>query len=431
MKHFISVVLKMFGILIASGIFAVALMTAVYRLPVDKMAEHVAQSEEMLRLQDDEYLRETRGFHDNFDTGTNIIILHEVIFPNSLHPLQDALMNPTANYFCGDLEAWITCLISHAQNRIYEEEDVQYYSRYWHGYLVVLKPLFLLFSLKQIYVLNGILLLTLNIWILYLLYCRLRLYAVAYALFGLCMNPFYIVFSFQLSAVMYALTISMILLLHFYEPQKRSQTIVYFIFLADGMMVAFFDFLTYPLVAYAVLFLTYILLGDRKEYCYAMGEMLKTGSAFVFGYGGFWAVKWIAATLFTDENVVFDGIQNVLHRVGATGMDGDQLFLTEKATPMSSIISNWNAFLDWKTLGIVTLLLVFVLFCCVWKKRRPMIHKEILEISFTVAMLPFAWYAVVCNHCTLHPFLEWREFCILFFGVAIALLSLTVEKTHK
>ena len=59
------------------------------------------------------------------------------------------------------------------------------------------------------------------------------------------MNPVAIAQSFQLSTIYYAMQLTLLLLLYC----KKEKQIPY-MFLIDGMLVAFFDFLTYPLDFY-------------------------------------------------------------------------------------------------------------------------------------------------------------------------------------
>ena len=78
MRRIIKNISRMFIVLVVSAVVLVALMTLVYKLPVDSMARHVAESEWTLRAQNDEATLQNTGYYDFYDTGTNIIILHEI-----------------------------------------------------------------------------------------------------------------------------------------------------------------------------------------------------------------------------------------------------------------------------------------------------------------------------------------------------------------
>jgi len=168
-------------------------------------------------------------------------------------------------------------------------------------------------ELEGIYILNTIAQLVLSIAVLYFMYKRLGVYSIAYVVFMLCMHPENIVQSFQLSSTNYALQIAMLLLLLKKEWKERH---VLYIFLLDGILVAFFDFLTYPYVVVAIPLLTYYWLNNKSNIVTDLITMIKNGMSFIFGYVGMWAMKWILATIFTDENVIMDAIKSVLHRTG-------------------------------------------------------------------------------------------------------------------
>lgn len=425
-KDKMHVLLKMCMILLCAAVGVTLLLVIVYCIPTERMAQNVLDSRDALSAQDDEKILRESGFYNYYDTGTNIIILHEVIYPNTGHVLRDALLAPAADYFNGNLDQWIATLMEHAQTRIYGNNDFQTYGRYWHGYLVFLKPLFVLFNLEQIYIINTVVLLLLVVGVCYNLYKKMGKVVWAYLMFVVMMNPWHIVQSFQLSAVFYALNITMYLLLRHYEKWRGNR--IYYLFLLDGMLVAFLDFLTYPMVALAVPLLTFILLEKSYNWKKQLKLIFENTVSFTIGYGGFWLLKWIVASLFTDENILKDGIGNVLHRVGAQEMSEDVLFDDSIGAALKV---NIETICNRQTLFVV--LIFIVVFCVFLYHGKVNISKvkNYMVAYVVVGLSPFIWIVFAHNHCALHPHLEWRELAILFYVLSVGLLEALEQKGRE
>ena len=278
-------------IVVIASIISLITMCIVYTLPTEKMAENVSESKETLLEQNDEYTQRTSGYFDYYDTGTNIIMLHEVIYPNTGNIIRDAMLVPAANYYRGDLNEWIEKLHNKASTREYGEDDYKTYGRYWHGYLVFLKPLFLLFNLNTILWINTIVLIALTIVTLFFMYKRIGKYSLAFLTTIACMNPTHVVRSFQLSACYYAMIITLLIIAIRYREETRKSVLLCFVI--DGMIVAFLDFLTYPLVAVCVPLLLFVILNKADSLKSQIVFLLRNIGGFLIGYGGLWLLKWI------------------------------------------------------------------------------------------------------------------------------------------
>ena len=91
----IKTVLKMLGMVVGASIIGLVLMWFVYLLPVEPMAEHILDSYETIREQDtwdDDYLAALE-WAEILDTGTNIIMFHEVIYPNTGNAFEESLLH--------------------------------------------------------------------------------------------------------------------------------------------------------------------------------------------------------------------------------------------------------------------------------------------------------------------------------------------------
>lgn len=414
----IKVLLKMGLMVICASLIGLFFMWLVYLLPVEPMAENMLDSYDTIRAQDtwdDDYMA-SYEWGEVFDTGTNIIIFHEVIYPSSENAFEDSLLAPGANTWNDMGGDWTAGLMKVAEDRDYTDNTMTY-ARYWHGYLVLLKPLFLFMNLDGIYILNTFAIIALVAAVLYLMYKRLGMYAIAYLITILTMHPENIVQSIQLSSIFYALNITMLLIL---LKKDWNEHQIFYIFVFDGILVAFFDFLTYPFVALAIPMLTYILLTKKEKVLDYIILIFKTGISFLWGYAGMWAMKWIYATLFTTQNVIKDALSSVLHRTGVTEGANDVM----NSGVGESIYRNFIAFFDdGNIVVLVTAIIVGSVFL-VWKRKDISLHKNVIVLCGLILMSAFAWLIALNNHCSLHPHLEWRTYCIGVYAIAVALISM-------
>lgn len=425
-KNVFHIVVHMFFMVFAASILGMFMMWLAYLLPVEPMAENMVKSYDTIRAQDtwdDEYLAAIE-WAEILDTGTNIIIFHEIIYPNTGNAFEDSLLVPGGNTWDNMVGDWTAGLMEFAQDRDYTDENTITYARYWHGYLVLLKPLFLFMQLDGIYILNTIAIVLLTIAVLFLMWKRLGWYSAAYLFTILAMHPENIVQSFQLSSVFYALNITM-LLLFLKKDWKEEQKL--YIFVLDGILIAFFDFLTYPFVALAIPMLTCFLMDMRPNFLENLVNMIKIGFSFLFGYAGMWGMKWIFATIFTSENVIYDAIISVLHRTGMAEGTADVM----KPGIYESLYRNIVTFFDdGNTLVLLCGGMLALLFVILNRKKLE-VNKQILIMCLLMIVAPFAWLIVLNNHCSLHPHLEWRTLNILLYAVAILVISTFYKRKEQ
>lgn len=129
-KQNIQVLIKMIGIVVISSIVLVGLLCLVYKLPRNRMVEHVIESDNTIRLQNDDYNMSISNFYDTYDTDTNIIMLLEAIAPDFNGSLQDALLCPSGAYLENQWGDWADTLMNYANDA---QGDLSYvnYARYW------------------------------------------------------------------------------------------------------------------------------------------------------------------------------------------------------------------------------------------------------------------------------------------------------------
>ncbi len=433
MKEWIKDYVKSIGLVIGCAIAAILLLTLAYMIPRDLFVKHIEESENLLyALCDDNNINANIDGYV-YDTKTNIITLEEVIAPREHTAFQDALLAPSSNYIRDFFGDWVNTLQNDAHAKAYSEDNKLTYPRYWHGFVLFLKPMFVFFNLNEIYQINTLILCGLCFATLLLIYKKEKAYVGPFLVLLALFNPPYIARSFQLSSVFYAMILTCIMVLCWDDKEKREHLFLY-AFVIDGIILAFLDFLTYPPVAFVVP-LCFVLVFSEQDLLHNLLASIRYGIAFLLGYAGMWVSKWILASLFTDENVIAEGIESVLHRTGKGAMsDVDSVFNVE-ISPAAAMRENLHAFGTRPVRIMVFLLLcaavVLVIYMIRHKAGFTKRAAGMFVIFALLTIIPIVWIVTLNNHCSLHPHLEWREWLVAVFAPLMWLAWFWTDRRKK
>lgn len=412
-RKILDVCLRAVLALVAALLAAVLLMTAVYALPVGPMQKNAKRGLENLQTEGRSYCLSEGYDNTALDGYTDAIMVNNAVYPGKGNALQNALENPRA----GDGEDTIASLSDFLEGK---EQTETTYARYWHGYLLLLKPLLLVFSLADIRMMDMMLQLLLAAAVLVLSdYRGGAKLALPLGLTVACMNPVTMALSLQLTDVylLMLLFTGAMLLLETYHKETG-----WMLFLWLGIATAFFDFLTYPVAALGVV-LAVELMQTEETPLQKIKTMLLHSVAWAFGYGGMWAGKWVCASLLTRENVIADAIRVALARSG--NVVGDK-----KVNLLQVVWHNVRQYLNPAVL-LVVLFAVVLLGVLFRRKGYTLNVKHLGWLPFGILCLyPVVWYAATQNHAIIHPFLTHRNLAVSIMAAGCA-VSVCMEKSKK
>lgn len=286
------------------------------------------------------------------------------------------------------------------------------YGRYWHGYLVFLKPLLLLFTFSDIRMMNAAIQLILACAVLLVAYrkCGVRL-VLPLGLALLSLNPISTALCMQYSSIYYLMLISVLVML---LMESWTSDKGYLIFLFLGVGTAFFDFLTYPACAVG------LCLGVQALMSKASGKdrLLKTigsGVTWAFGYGGMWGGKWIVGSLITGRNILAEAIGQAQYRSSgevASYEGGIQANFTTVVQQNLLVFRN-------PTTALIVLVLLGVLVWLLATKRCRFALERASLLSLAIAFaVPFVWYFLLRNHSMVHAWMTHRTLAASVFALS-------------
>ncbi len=171
------------------------------------------------------------------------------------------------------------------ENDLYEAFE---YARYWHGYLIFLRPLLLLFNYKQIEVLSTIIFMFLLLVASALIYKKIDpLLAIALFISYIAVDTLVISVSMnEITCFILSLIFAIYILIRFDKIRNIG-----FLFFIIGSITNFVDFLTNPIIVYGIPIIVYLLLLQTKQRIRVKETILiylKTSLAWGIGYALTW-----------------------------------------------------------------------------------------------------------------------------------------------
>lgn len=388
-----SVVLLLMGILAGYLLLMMA-----YLLPVEKMQENLLKSIDVL-TEEQEYHKVIPGYNSTqLDNFTDSWMLGNAVYDNSLPIWERALTCTSADYDEGPLNGLVRYLRKPGGGGINEEIE---YTRYWHGYLIILKPLLLFFNYADLRVLNMML----DILLMFVVFNTLKdmgfeREAWGYIVAVLFIMPVVIPLSIQFSGMFYLTNIVLWILLKKYNQiVEKNGMILYFQMI--GMAASYFDFLTYPIASLGIPMVCLLLLDSNNTLWLKIKKIIYLSISWGFGYSAMWAGKWVLSTLILKDNVIANALSQVLLR-------SSHIQNGEKISTTDTWIRNLEFFFK-KPYLILIVICFIVAIIGIYRNRKSIIYVFVDTFPFMlIAAMPFVWYTFVGQHSYEHHWFTFR-----------------------
>ncbi|MCI9141740.1 MAG: hypothetical protein HFH87_03840 [Lachnospiraceae bacterium] len=419
-KPVIRLIINHISLLTAGALLGLTALLLVHLLPVSPMQEHVYWSLEMIEKEfSDEVLID--GYRSTL-TGnfTDCLMLEHAVYSSGEHSLLEQVLHMyrSESYIPpdGDEDGW------HPGDSLKDYltgapqlREVSY-SRYWHGYLVFLKPLLLLTSFNTLRLFQSAVQLILAGWVVMAL-CRKGAYPLAKAF--LISLPFLFFVStyasLSLSICYYVLTATILVQLKMDTLLIRRKWYGLF-FLIVGMATVYFDFLTYPLVTlvYPLGIYLYFHGFQGKSLKKDVSGMIKYSVEWSIGYLGMWAAKWILTDCLTGSTCIQDAVETIFVRTGSA--EG----YSKMGGFFSVLAKNAQPFLNWCYV-LITIIFAILFFAGMSKilARKIKLNLSGSACYFLLALYPFAWFFLTQNHSEQH----WQYTCRILASSVFAVVS--------
>ena len=293
------------------------------------------------------------------------------------------------------------------------------YSRYWHGYLIFLRPLLVLFNISQIRAILTVIYVILAAILLYKIYKKINLGTAIIFLCGLMIcDYFYLGITLQGTPVFLITMISSILIL----SEKIKDKGLFFLII--GGLTNFFDFLTVPILTLGIPLLVYSLIQNKNK-CNIKKlflELFKYCVMWTIGYGGVWITKWLLLDLFYNKDI----IQTVLEQFK---------YRSSNKITQKELLNSIKFALKPISISFVITLVLLIIKLIKYKKSNNLKDvkfnfKEIF-VYLSIGLLAVLWILLLKQHFVQHIFFTYRNMTLISISVFLIIYNLFTKKEHS
>ncbi len=393
------------------------LLTAVYLLPADAMAENMASSAALI-TREGTYPDLFSWCTSQLDNYTDSIILMNASFDSGESAIVQAMTAARAHIEGIDLP--VEVLDAHYNGGVPYDSQEAYY-QYWHGYLLLVKPLLMLMDYSGIRILNTIgVVLSLAVLLVLMAKKGLKQYILPYLLALAFLMPAAVALSMQFSSCYYIMTLGSIAVLLMKDRLDETEAVI---FLFIGIATAYFDFLTYPIATVGIPAVFYCCLKEKLTVKEALGKGIKVCFCWGFGYVAMWAGKWVIGSILTGQNVMAKAAEKLLERSSVAAGSENSAILDIRI----ALGENIKFFLRTPAtllLAAAVLVLLVLVALAIGKKRITVKETAVVFFPFVVlAVLPLVWYGATSNHSSIHCWFTNKSLMVSVFAGLAALVK--------
>ena len=399
----------------------IGLLYATALIPKEAFRDNLLVSADYLSEKEDEFYCLIEGDNRTLVHNYADVITFNIMYSIDGEDLWDELM---MSPFYSDGINQNYPMIELLAERITEEKQADtVYDRYWHGMMMILRPLFCVFTLSQI----RILMLTLLVGLLGLLSILLWKKGLQVLVVVLWMSA--IVSGYPMIAMcMEYVPVWLIMLGCSLVAVKlyRSDRAVAGLVIVSGTCCAFFDFLTTETVAIVIPLVVVLCLKNKEKqiesYLQGVKWLLANGVLWGIAYIGTLSIKWIFSSLVLGQNRIGFALSMMLKRQGDVSW---QLEETVFPQPVAAVLANVRLMLGMQEMvslesvcGVV-LSIFFIMLCVIYLFRKKGSVCVLPGLLFLLGCVPVMRMLVLHNHSLEHCFFVYRALFATVVCVAI------------
>lgn len=345
-----------------------------------------------------------------------------------------------ASYYNPEMESVAVSLEESLKEK--RETNVDYF-RYWHGSMVLLRPLFLFTGIEGVRLILGILLVILMFAVAGFCWkLKAKSLAVVYLVGNSIVQVWMCFFCIEYITTFLVMNVISLIMIGMFALSKEDETLrnrALMLMAISGVITCFVDFLTTETLTFTMplFFLTVLryqagkLRELKKEIQYMAVCILTWGVS----YAGMFLLKWLLSVLVLGKQAFFQAMAAAGERIVGTVYLGDST-ITSEATLLQklsgALFRNQGSlfpFRDEMNMGAAMWLFLgicFLAFAIVYMLRPKCLPKTVILLCLLLAAVPYLRYLALGNHSYMHYFFTYRAqlvtvcvigYCTWQFGI--------------
>lgn len=410
---------------VITATLCIGLLVAISSIPNSYIEKSVKKSSEYF-MKDALFKQLKRGYKSStYDNYADCILVNIVYHLDSKNPFQSVIK---ADYAHEEKQNVNVCLQKAVADEKEQKTEFLSYSQYWHGSIVLVKPLLMLGDIQFVRKVLTVMFVILFGWNLFIFYGRYsKCLAVSYFLAFFIVQG-YVVF-FCVEYIVNFIIVNIILLFIGMGIIKKKEDFI-FLMLVGGGVTCFFDFLTTETITLTLPIIVYLLADEKQkrkegkilEIAFPIQTLFGAVISWGVGYAGMFGLKWFLSFLIMGKEAFLMNIRQAAVRI-EEGNAGQAL--------VNNIAAIWNLreneFLHFGMFYTITYcVLAMVVFGMVVRKKNPY-----LNIMIITSLIPYLRYAVLRNHSEIHYFFTYRAQIVTVLVLLLCLERLFYKKKGR
>lgn len=425
---------KVFGMAAVSAIVCMLLLFLTGLIPKSAITQSCLESGEYFK--DHElfpFLVEGR-FNTRQDNYADCILVN-IMYHISGDDLAGSLIR--ASYYNPELESVEVSLWDSLKEE--KEPNIDYF-RYWHGGMVLLRPLFVFTGIEGARLFLGAVLLILTLAVFLLLWRqKAKALSVCYLLGNLIVQVWMCASCIEYITTFLVMNVISIISIFLFRGRKNTERLYRSVFLlmaASGVFTCFFDFLTTETLAVTVPLLFLLVLryeeGELESFRKETGRMVVCGVIWGASYGFMFVLKWLLAVGALGWQALGSALESAEYRISGTVYLGNTNLDPEASGIQrltGAIFRNQGCLFPFREemqMGVVFWICTGVLFLCIaviYMFRAKNFSWEMISLCLLPGFVPYLRYMALQSHAYQHYFFTYRAQLV----TATALLFITYE----
>ena len=283
-----------------------------------------------------------------------------------------------------------------------EKINAYEYMKYWHGYIIIVKPLLLLFDITGIRIIIFLIISISLFYLCYLIYKEINLTTSLVVLLSFLSVDLITTSLFNIQGMLVFIIALISSIIVFKKNINNEQ--FYILLIINGILTAFFDFLTTPIIT----LLIPIIIRNLKYYKETNTKNLiiyfiKCCIIFFISYFSFWLLKWIIVDILYHRNLIITAFKEIIYRTGNYN----------NASVFKALF--YNFIYAFNPITMIAILLLI-------KNHKKLTYKENL-IFLLCIIATIIWYILTKQHTKQHPFFTYRNYIIITLSMLLIAIS--------
>ena len=305
------------------------------------------------------------------------------------------------------------------------------YSRYWHGSMVLLRPLFMFFDIRMIRMILGIMILLLTVWFLYLLIRgNYHFFACCYVVGLISVSAWMCGFCVEYTMPFLVMAVELPVLFLLMtgkvnnEKDEYQEKILWCILAASGIVTAFLDFLTAETLTFTVAYMLYLVMRNKRGQIRGFKKecvrMIKSGGVWGIAYTLMFFLKWIMACVFLGKDAFMDALRQAAFRMNGDATLGNVAgaeMVSDSERIFGAMWRNFACLLPFRDsmkvqTTVIALVVTVVVTFCIWYLFRTKKVNDINRLFGILAIIPVGRFIALNNHSYIHFFFTYRALLV-------------------